>query len=84
MAFGVASVFTGVCMSGQPKVVEVVALQDAQLCVNCDMISDSKTEECQVCGSRSLINLANILGMVPSIRAIALPEKSKPKFRHAA
>ncbi len=72
-------------MTSQPKLVEVVALQDAQLCVNCDMISDSKTEECEVCGSRSLISLAKILGLVPQIRATALPtEMPKPKFRHAA
>ena len=38
-----------------------VRLQQAVLCVNCDVISDSRNNNCIVCGSRSLLPLARVL-----------------------
>jgi len=39
-----------------------VALQDAVLCAECDVVSDSPHDQCLVCGSRSLLNIARIFG----------------------
>jgi hypothetical protein len=42
--------------------VETLALLDAVLCADCEMLSNSKGDSCVVCGSRSLLSLARILG----------------------
>jgi len=42
--------------------VNAVPLQNAVLCANCDVISDTRNGHCAVCGSPSLVNLARILG----------------------
>jgi hypothetical protein len=39
-----------------------VPLQGAVLCVNCECVTDSRFDECLVCGSRSLFSLARMLG----------------------
>lgn len=39
-----------------------VALQNAVLCAECDVVSDSPHDRCLVCGSRSLFNIARIFG----------------------
>ncbi|HLK33416.1 MAG TPA: hypothetical protein VKT29_10015 [Terriglobales bacterium] len=39
----------------------LVPLQQAVLCANCEVISDSKNGHCIVCGSPSLISLARVL-----------------------
>jgi hypothetical protein len=42
--------------------VAAVPLQGAALCVDCESISNSRSHECPVCGSPSLINIARMLG----------------------
>ena len=39
-----------------------VPLQEAVLCADCEIISNSGGEACEVCGSRSLLSLGRILG----------------------
>ena len=56
-----------------------VALQYAVLCADCDVVSDSPHDVCMVCGSRSLVNICQILGgNMPKNRAEVLqPEPLK-------
>lgn len=56
--------------------VNAVRLQHAVLCAGCDVISDSPHDSCRVCGSRSLLPLARILGNLPAVPA---PAPQKPK-----
>ena len=44
------------------RVLNAVPLQNAVLCAECDVISDSPHDICMVCGSRSLINIARVFG----------------------
>ena len=39
-----------------------VALVEAVLCADCEIISNSGGETCEVCGSRSLLSLGRVLG----------------------
>ena len=39
-----------------------ICLQNAVLCADCEMISDSPHDACLVCGSRSLLSLSRVLG----------------------
>lgn len=39
----------------------LVPLQQAVLCANCEVVSDGKDGRCVVCGSSSLLNLARVL-----------------------
>ena len=39
-----------------------VALRQAVLCADCEIISNSVGETCEVCGSRSLLSLGRVLG----------------------
>ncbi|HKW27667.1 MAG TPA: hypothetical protein VJN48_17915 [Terriglobales bacterium] len=39
----------------------LIPLQQAVLCANCEVVSDSKNGRCVVCGSPSLLNLACVL-----------------------
>jgi hypothetical protein len=49
--------------SGQsPRVLNAVPLQNAVLCAECDVVSDSPHDVCLVCGSRSLFNIARVFG----------------------
>jgi hypothetical protein len=57
-------------MSQQPLIPDVVALQKAMLCVNCDMITESTKHSCGVCGSPSLLSLSRLLG------GVAMPDAS--------
>lgn len=53
-----------------------VALQNAVLCADCDVVSDSPHDVCMVCGSRSLINICRILGgRMPNKRAYVLKQE---------
>jgi hypothetical protein len=51
-------------MSHQVEVVspETVPLLNAVLCVDCELVTSSRSNECPVCGGRSLLSLANIIG----------------------
>jgi hypothetical protein len=42
--------------------VNAVRLQQAVLCADCDVITDSPHDTCSICGSRSLLPLARVLG----------------------
>jgi hypothetical protein len=39
-----------------------VPLQSAVLCVDCECVTDGRSDECLVCGSRSLLSVARIVG----------------------
>ncbi len=41
---------------------ESVALESAVLCADCEIISNSGGETCEICGSRSLLSLGRVLG----------------------
>jgi hypothetical protein len=41
---------------------EVIALQSAVLCVDCESVSNGRFDECPVCRSRSLLSIARMLG----------------------
>jgi hypothetical protein len=45
--------------------VNAVCLQNAVLCADCEVISDSPNDTCRVCGSHSLLSLSYILGGAP-------------------
>ena len=44
------------------RVLNAVPLQNAVLCAECDVVSDSPHEVCMVCGSHSLFSIARIFG----------------------
>ena len=44
------------------RVLNAVPLQNAVLCADCDVVSDSPHDVCMVCGSRSLFNIARMFG----------------------
>lgn len=49
--------------SGERKrVLNAVRLENAVLCAECDVLSDSPHDVCMVCGSQSLFNVARIFG----------------------
>ncbi len=60
-------------IEGAPEralVLNAVPLQNAVLCAECDVVSDSPHDTCLVCGSRSLFNIAHLLGgKLPKRRA---------------
>ncbi len=59
------------------RVLNAVALQNAVLCAECDVVSDSPHDTCLVCGSRSLFNIARVFGgELPKERASLLAEES--------
>jgi hypothetical protein len=54
----------------QGGILNAVALRNAVLCAECDVVSDSPHDSCMICGSRSLINISRILGgSLPKNRA---------------
>ena len=56
-----------------------ICLQNAVLCAECDVVSDSPNHHCLVCGSRSLFNISRLLGgMLPSKRAMLIENASGP------
>lgn len=46
----------------KPSLLSSIPLIEAVLCADCEMISDSAGENCLVCGSRSLLSIARVLG----------------------
>ena len=40
----------------------IVSLQKAMLCANCEAISDGCNGHCAACGSQALLNLSRLLG----------------------
>ena len=45
-----------------PRVLNAVPLENAVLCAECDVVSDSPHDVCLVCGSHSLFNIARVFG----------------------
>lgn len=59
------------------RVLNAVALQNAVLCAECDVVSDSPNDRCLVCGSRSLFNIARMFGgSLPKDRASLLASEA--------
>jgi hypothetical protein len=57
------------------RVFNAVPLQNAVLCAECDVVSDSPHDICLVCGSRSLFSIARLFGgNLPKERASLLAE----------
>ena len=55
-----------------------VALQNAVLCAECDVVSDSPHERCLAWGSRSLFNIARMFGgKLPGVRASLIDAESR-------
>jgi hypothetical protein len=44
------------------RVLNAITLENAVLCAECDVVSDSPHDTCLVCGSRSLFNIARMFG----------------------
>ena len=60
------------------RVVNAVPLQNAVLCAECDVVSDSPNDICLVCGSRSLFNVARFFGgILPAKRASLIVQKGE-------
>ncbi len=63
-----------------PSIVKVdlnaVSLRQAVLCADCDVISNSPHDACMVCGSRSLLPLARVLGNLAAVTGLAAHEKA--------
>ena len=45
-----------------PRVLNAIPLENAVLCAECDVVSDSTHDVCLVCGSHSLFNIARVFG----------------------
>ena len=59
------------------RVLNAVALQNAVLCAECDVVSDSPHDICLVCGSRSLFNIARMFGgNLPKERASLIAQEA--------
>ena len=55
-----------------------VALQNAVLCAECDVVSDSPHDICLVCGSRSLFSIARLFGgNLPKNRATGIKSETQ-------
>jgi hypothetical protein len=51
-----------------------VPLQSAVLCVDCESVTDSGYDECPLCGSRSLLGIAQMLGNVLPLHEANCPQ----------
>jgi hypothetical protein len=70
----------GVSQTGRH--LNAVALRNAVLCAECDVVSDSPHDICQVCGSRSLLNIARMFaGNLPQNQT-ALVSSETMEVRH--
>jgi hypothetical protein len=68
------------------RCLNAVALQNAVLCAECDVVSDSPHDRCLVCGSRSLFNISRMFGgTLPRDRATLVgPAILEPMQREPA
>ena len=58
------------------QVLNAVPLQNAVLCAECDVVSDSPHDVCLVCGSHSLFNVARVFGgNLPKERATVITQQ---------
>ncbi len=56
--------------------VNAVRLQQAVLCADCDVITDSPHDVCLVCGSHSLLPLSRVLSKVSAVSVPAAHRKA--------
>ena len=62
--------------------INAIALQNAVLCAEYDVVSDSPHDTCLVCGSRSLFNIARMFGgNLPQNRTALVPPETM-EVRH--
>lgn len=68
--------------SHRSRFLNAVALQNAVLCAQCEVVSDSPHDTCLVCGSRSLFNISRLFGgNLPKSRAIRIEtEVQEPRI----
>ena len=59
---------------------EVVSLQNAMLCIDCESITASAHDSCPVCGGHSLLGLAKILGGTLATHRASRPEPGPNKY----
>jgi hypothetical protein len=59
-----------------------VPLVEAVLCADCEIISNSGGEACEVCGSRSLLSLGRVLGGCIEGERATLVEVDPDHFRN--
>jgi hypothetical protein len=60
------------------RCLNAIALQNAVLCAECDVVSDSPHGRCLVCGSPSLFNIARMFGgNLPNDRATLIASDTK-------
>jgi hypothetical protein len=59
-----------------------VALLEAVLCADCEIISNSGGETCEVCGSRSLLSLGRVLGGCIEGQRATLVDVDPSRFRN--
>ena len=65
------------CSCTRGRVLNAISLQNAVLCADCDVVSDSPHDTCMVCGSHSLFNIARVFGgKLPTERASLMVEPS--------
>lgn len=65
------------CSCARGRILNAIALHNAVLCADCEVVSDSPHETCMVCGSHSLFNIARIFGgKLPKERASLIAEPS--------
>jgi anaerobic ribonucleoside-triphosphate reductase len=66
-------------MATKPPVVNSIQLEQAVLCTDCEIISDSPHQSCPVCGSRALMGLARILGRLqPELQPSLAQDEGAP------
>ena len=59
------------------RVLNAVPLQNAVLCAECDVVSNSPHDVCMVCGSHSLFNIARVFGgKLPKERATLVVQEA--------
>jgi hypothetical protein len=63
-------------------VLNSVPLLEAVLCADCEIISNSGGESCEVCGSRSLLSLGRVLGGCIEGERAVLVEVDPNHFRN--
>jgi hypothetical protein len=62
----------------QEPTLDSVALAEAVLCAQCEIISNSGGEQCEICGSRSLMSVSRVLGgCIVGDRAVLLDSDSR-------
>lgn len=62
--------------------VELIPLDQAVLCENCQVISRAKNDHCLSCGSHSILHLANVLGREEKFISNIKPSPAEAELGH--